>query len=284
MQYLTQRKLTYGLATLPALGFLLLQVWPLGYGLRSALTDTQGHFTTAHVQKVFADTLFLRGLKYNMLVPVISVALEALIGTTMALWFYYFRRGKTFWRTIAIVPFAVPEIVYLLTMKLVLRQHGYLNSMLFNLGGSEWTVAWFQPGSALMVLIIILVDAWRVTPVVFLIVLMALEQLPISYLEAAKIDSATRWQLMRLIQVPLILPALLVALSLRAVDAFRIFATPLVLVGVEGLPVLTSVAYHYKVDANNPPAANVASLTLALALFIATAITLLFTVKGKQSG
>lgn len=284
MHYLTQRKLTYGLAALPALGYLLLQVWPLGYGLRSALTDTQGHFTTAQAQRVFTDSLFLRGLKYNMLVPVISVALEALIGVAMALWFYHLRRGKTFWRTIAIVPFAVPEIVYLLTMKLVFRQHGYLNSMLFNLGGSEWTIGWLQPGSALMVLVVILIDAWRVTPVVFLIVLMALEQLPESYLEAAKIDSATRWQVMRLIQIPLIVPALLVALSLRAVDAFRIFATPLILVGVEGLPVLTSVAYHYKVDANNAAAANVASLTLALTLFMATTITLLFTVKRGRSG
>jgi ABC-type sugar transport system permease subunit len=276
--------LTYSLAALPALGFLLLQVWPLGYGLRSTLTDAQGYFTTAQVQRIFRDSLFLRGLKYNLLVPVISVALEALIGVAMALWFYHLRRGKTFWRTIAIVPFAVPEIVYLLTMKLIFRQHGYLNSMLYQLGGNGWTVGWLQPGSALTVLVIILVDAWRVTPVVFLIVLMALEQLPESYLEAAKVDSATQWQVIRLIQIPLVVPALLVALTLRAVDAFRIFATPLVLVGVEGLPVLTSVAYHYKVDANNPAAANVASLTLALGLFMATVITLLLAAKRRQSG
>lgn len=284
MNYLTQRKLTYGLAALPALGFLLLQLWPLGYALRSALTDVQGHFTTVHLQRVFSDSLFLRGLSYNVLVPVVSVTLEAFIGMAMALWFYHLRRGKTFWRTVAIVPFAVPEIVYLLTMKLVFRQHGYLNSLLYDLGGDGWTVGWFQPGSALAVFVIILVDAWRVTPVVFLIVLMALEQLPESYLEAARVDSATQWQIVRLIQVPLVIPALLVALSLRAVDAFRIFATPFVLVGVEGLPVLTSVAYHYKAEANSPAGANVASLTLALTLFAATAVTLIHAAKKEQKG
>jgi multiple sugar transport system permease protein len=119
--------------------------------------------------------------------------------------------------------------------------------------------------------------------VVFLIVLMALEQMPESYLEAARVDSATRWQIIRLIQVPLAIPALLVALSLRAVDAFRIFATPFVLLGVEGMPVLTSVAYHYKMEANDAVAANAAALTLALALFAATAATLMATGERNAS-
>lgn len=283
MNYLTQRKLTYGLAAFPALGFLLLQAWPLGYAIRSALTDTQGHLTLSHVQRVYADPLFLRGLGYNILVPLVSVIFEAIVGLAMALWFYRLRRGKTFWRTVAIVPFAVPEIVYLLTMKLVFRQHGYLNSLLFNFGGDTSTVGWLQPGSIWMVLIIICIDAWRVTPIVFLIILMALEQLPESYFEAAEVDGATRWQITYLIQVPLIIPALLVALSLRAIDAFRIFATPLVLVGVQALPVMASVAYHYKVDANDSAAANVASLTLALGLFVATAIVFIFTTKKEQT-
>jgi len=274
MDYRRQRKWTYRIAAAPALGFLLLQVVPLGYAVETALTDAQGNLTAAHLRRVFADSLFLRGAGYNLLVPVVSVAVEAVVGVAMALWFFRLRRGKAFWRTVAIVPFAVPEIVYLLTMKLLFRQHGYLNSLLYGFGGNDWTVGWLRPGTALMVIVIILVDAWRVTPVVFLIVLMALEQLPASFLEAAEVDGATRWQVTWRIQIPLVVPALLIALALRAVDAFRIFATPLVLVGVQELPVLTSVAYHYQVEANDPAAANVASLTLGLALLLATAAAL----------
>jgi ABC-type sugar transport system permease subunit len=282
MTYTRRRTWTYGLAALPAMGFLVLQGWPLGRAVISAITDQQGHLTLDHIQAVFSDSLFMRGLRYNLLIPLVSVAFEAFIGLAMALWFYYLRRGRVLWRTIAIVPFALPEIVYLLTAKLIFRQHGYLNSLLYRLGGQTAMVGWFQPESLLSAGVIILVDAWRVTPVVFLIVLMALEQLPESYLEAARVDSASRWQIIRLIQVPLAIPALLVALSLRAVDAFRIFATPFVLMGVEGMPVLTSVAYHYKMEANDPAAANVAALTLALALFTATAATLL--AAGKKEG
>jgi ABC-type sugar transport system permease subunit len=282
MTYTSRRIWTYGLAAVPAMGVLALQAWPLGRAALSAATDQRGHLTVDHIRAVLADPLFLRGVRYNLLIPLASVAFEAVIGLAMALWFYYLRRSRVLWRTIAIVPFALPEIVYLLTAKLIFRQHGYLNSLLYRLGGQGATVGWFQPEGLLSAAVIILVDAWRVTPVVFLIVLMALEQMPDSYLEAARVDSASRWQIIRLIQIPLAVPALLVALSLRAVDAFRIFATPFVLMGVEGMPVLTSVAYHYKMEANDTGAANVAALTLALALFAATAATLL--AAGRRGG
>ncbi len=266
MRFSTQRQFTYTLLTLPALGFLLILLWPLGVALHSALTDTVGRFSTEHLHRVYSDTLFLRGFQFNVLIPVVTVVLEAAIGLSMAVWFYHIRRGKTYWRTIAIVPFAIPEIVYLLTMKLLFRQHGYLNSLLYTTGGEEWTAGWLQPESSLLTVVVILVDAWRVTPVVFLIVLAALEQMPESYIEAARVDGASWWQVTRLVQVPLAVPALVVALSLRTIDAFRIFATPFVLVGVQVMPVLTSVAYHYRMEANDPSAANVSALTLAFTL------------------
>ena len=276
MNYLTRRNLTYWLFAFPALLFLLLQIWPLGEALRSSLTNTNGQLTARNFSDVFADPLFREALRNNIVIPFFSVLLETLIGVGMALGFYNLRRGKTLWRTVAIVPYAVPEIVYVLTMKLVFREHGYLNSLLFSVAGSAGIVGWFQPGHVLTTIMIILIDAWRVTPVVFLIVLVALEQLPESFLDAAKVDGATGWQLARLIQIPLIIPALLIAIALRAIDAFRIFATPLILVGVEGLPVITSVAYHYKVDANNPAQANAAALSLAFFLLLATLAAFMF--------
>jgi len=272
MTFLQRQRLAYMGITAPALAFLSLQVLLIGSALVSSLTDAQGAFTTAHLARVFRDPLFLRGVTYNFVIPFLSVAMEAVTGLAMALWFYHIRRGKTFWRTLAIVPFAVPEIVYLLTMKLLFRQHGYLNSVLVASDLTSGAIGWLNPGEGLVVLVVILVDAWRVTPLVFLIVLAALEQMEESTVEAARVDGASWAQVIRHIQVPLVLPALGVAVALRAVDAFRIFATPLVLVGVEGLPVLTSVAYHYKADLNDPAGANVVALSLALGLVVAASI------------
>jgi multiple sugar transport system permease protein len=284
MTFDTQRKLTYVAVTLPVIAFFLIMLWPLYVAFHSALTNAAGELSFEHVRRVYTDPLFLHGLEFNALIPAVSVALEAIVGLSMALWFYHVRRGKTVWRTIAIVPFAVPEIVYLLTMKLVFRQHGYLNSLISTIGGKESVVGWLQPESALLTVVVILVDAWRVTPIVFLIVLAALEQMPETYIEASRVDGASWWQVTRLIQIPLVLPALVIALALRAIDAFRIFATPLVLAGVQGVPVLTSVAYYYKMDANDASAANVAALTLALGLLLASSFVFLFVARRKRGG
>lgn len=280
MNHWRRQQLVYVLVSVPAILVLLLQAWPLAQAACTALTTADGGFTWDHVQRVYRSPLLQRAVFYNVLVPIVSVAFEAAVGVLMALWFYELRRGRGFWRTIAIVPFAVPEIVYLLTMKLVFRQHGYLNSLLATLGGEGAIVGWLEPGSALMVIVVILVDAWRVTPIVFLIVLTALEQLPDSYVEAARIDGASRVQTARHVLVPLAIPALLVALALRAVDAFRIFATPLVLVGVDAMPVLTTVAYSYEANAHDRAAANVAALTLAAALLLATLAS--FALAGRR--
>lgn len=283
MTYERKRERAYLLAAAPALLFLLLQAWPLAQAVYAALTGSDGSPTLEHVQQVWSGDLFGRAVFYNILIPIVSVAFEAVIGLGMALWFYELRRGKGFWRTIAIVPFAVPEIVYLLTMKLVFREHGYLNSLLFAAGGPEAMAGWLTPGSPLAVLVVIFVDAWRVTPIVFLIVLTALEQIPESFIEAARIDGAGRWLVARHVLIPLAVPALAVALALRAVDAFRIFATPLVLVGVEGLPVLTSVAYHFKENKHDPATANVAALTLAAGLLVVTVAALLVLSRRRRT-
>lgn len=257
---------TYLAFSLPALFYLALQVPLLGSAAYSALSDETGGLTLEHIRRVYEDPLVGRALLNNTLLPLFSVALEAGVGLVMALWFYRIRRGKALWRTLAIVPFAVPEIVYLFTMKLLFRQHGYLNSLAFSTGVLDHLPGWLTPGTVLIWGVMVLVDAWRVTPLVFVIVLAALEQLDESVLEAATVDGARTSQVIRFIQIPLALPALAVAIALRAVDGFRIFATPLVLVGVQGFPVLTSVSYHYQADLHDTAAANVVALALGCGL------------------
>lgn len=271
MTYQRQRRLTYLLVSIPALLFLLSQVWLMWTSASTALTGESARYSLEHVRRVLADPLLLRAVWNNIVIPVAGVLLETIAGLGMAIWFTHIRKGRTFWRTVAVIPFALPEIVYLLTTKLLFRPHGYVNSLLVSLGWSA-PVGWLQPGSLLMPVMIVLIDAWRVTPLVFLIVLAALDQMPRSYIEAARVDGGSLWQVIRYVQVPLVLPALGVAVLLRAVDAFRIFATPLVLVGVEGLPVLTSLAYHYKVDAHNAAAAQVPALMLGIGLVLSLAV------------
>ena len=122
--------------------------------------------------------------------------------------------------------------------------------------------------------VIITIDVWRVTPLVFLLVLVALEQIDRSLLEAVRLDGGGVWAEVRHVQIPLVLPMLGIAVALRAIDAFRIFATPFVLMGIQGFPVVTSFAYHRWADRGDPEGANAAALMLAAAIALATAVAL----------
>lgn len=281
MRFSRHRHLVYVAAVAPAFILLFgLVVVPLVVAVRTTIVGPTG-FDLSPVRRAAAEPLVREALLWNTVLPLGSLAVEALAGLGLALWFYRLRRGRRFWTVVALVPFAVPEIVYLVTMKLLLREHGYLNSVLLGFGIEP--VGWLQAGSALVPLTVLLVDAWRVTPIVFLICLAGLEQIPPAYLDAAAVDGASTWQVIRLIQVPLVLPAFLVAMALRSVDAFRIFATPFVLVGVDDLPVLTSVAYWFAYVRNDRAAGNVAALMLALVLFLAAVAVLLISSRGRRS-
>jgi multiple sugar transport system permease protein len=282
LSYARAKRISYAGAVVPALFVISAQVLLLGSALMAASKDELGQWTLEHVSRVFSDPLFLRGIVYNFVVPAAGVFLEALVGVGMAFWFMSVRRQKMLWRTIAVLPFALPEIVYLLTMKLLFREHGYLNSLLVGELGVADSIGWLEPGGGLLVATVILIDAWRVTPFVFLLVLAALEQLPESYVEAARVDGANRWHIMKRIQLPLILPALGVALALRSIDAFRIFAAPLVLAGVEGMPVLSSVAYHYRTDLNDIAGASVVGLVLTLFLVMTGGVALLIISRRRK--
>jgi multiple sugar transport system permease protein len=103
-----------------------------------------------------------------------------------------------------------------------------------------------------------------VTPVVFLLLLAGLAAIPDDVQEAARMDGAGSIRRLWFVTLPLLRPALFAALLLRGVDALRMFATPLVLTGVEGVPVLSTYAYHQWSDYGHDMAAAAAACVLAL--------------------
>jgi len=161
-----------------------------------------------------------------------------------------------------VVPFALPEIVFLMIMRYVFAPRGYANGALAAIGLPP--AQWLLPGHAISFVTVVVVDAWHVTPVVFLLLLAALTSIPGEIEEAAQLDGAGRLACFARITLPLLRPALLAAVVLRGLDALRVFATPLVLTGVEGVPVLSTYAYHQWSDYGNDGAAAAAATLLAL--------------------
>lgn len=243
---------------------LLLLVYPMGYAIVLALTDPlSGRFPSdANLLEIGHDPLFWRAALNNAVLPLASVAVELVVGLALALFLSLRFPGRAALRAIVIVPFALPEIVVLTIMRYIFVPRGYANAALAaaHLPGLEW----LTPGSRLAWLTVVVVDAWHVTPVVFLVLLAALADIPDEIREAAQLDGAGALTRLWRITLPLLRPALLAAVLLRGVDALRIFATPLVLTGVEGVPVLSSYAYHQWSDYGNDAAAAVAACVLAV--------------------
>ncbi|MBI4736208.1 MAG: sugar ABC transporter permease [candidate division NC10 bacterium] len=111
-------------------------------------------------------------------------------------------------------------------------------------------------------------DAWKVTPLVMLILLAGLQAIPGELYEAARTDGASRWRQFAAITLPLLKPALTMALIVRGVDAFRIFALPLALTG-RGLPVLSTYAYVEYLEYGNPHTSAASSAILLIMILLA---------------
>jgi len=249
----------------PLVGYLaLFLAYPTLYAVKLSFSDTvTGAFPSAANFRLLAgDGLFWRAVVGNVVLPVAIVAVEVAGGLALAVLLAERLPARRLLRTIVVIPFALPEVVFLTIMRYVFAPRGYANAALAAAGVGP--VAWLLPGRPLTFLTVVLADAWHVTPVVYLMLLAALGSIPDEIGEAACLDGAGALRRFAFITLPLLRPALLSAVLLRGLDALRVFATPLMLAGAEGLPVLSTYAYHQWSDYGNDGAAAAASSLLAL--------------------
>jgi multiple sugar transport system permease protein len=144
---------------------------------------------------------------------------------------------------------------------------GFFNQTLAALGVGP--VNWLG-STAIALWSVILVDIWHWVPFVFLILFAAVEGLPVEVLEAARVDGATRWQLLRLVMIPLLRPAIIVALLFRTILAFKVFDEVYLLTsGGPGTSTELVSVYLYKVFFDQGQLGYGALLSLALIAAIA---------------
>ncbi|MCT8159526.1 carbohydrate ABC transporter permease [Pseudoruegeria sp. SHC-113] len=185
---------------------------------RQAVWEWEGLRNYAHLAK---DTLFKAGILNTIIFSVVAVAFQMVLGFWLALLTTRVTRFRIFYRTVFILPILVPGIIIGAIWKLMYSyDFGVINQVILWLGGNP--VDWLgNPDLALMSVII--VDVWHWTPFCFLLMLASLESLPQDIFEAAEIDGAGRWQVLRHIVLPLMLPAIIVTFIFRMILAFKVF-------------------------------------------------------------
>jgi trehalose/maltose transport system permease protein len=161
----------------------------------------------------------LNTLKFS----IVSVTLETLLGLGVAMLLNQNFKGRTFVRTAVLVPWAIPTIVSAKMWGWMLHdQFGIINQWLVDLGLIADKIAWTaQPEYALWT--VVAVDVWKTTPFMALLILAALQTLPKDCYEAAEVDGVHPLRVFWKVTLPLIRPALMVAVIFRLLDALRVF-------------------------------------------------------------
>jgi trehalose/maltose transport system permease protein len=178
----------------------------------------------ANYQSLLGEGAFRDALSHTVVFTVSSVALETLLGLAIALVIHSNFRGRGGVRTAMLVPWAIPTVVSAAMWQWMYHDvFGVVNDILVNrLHILDEKVAWLaNPATALPA--IIAVDVWKTTPFMALLLLAGLQLIPGDVYEASTVDGASKLQQFYQITLPLLKPALLVALIFRTLDAFRVF-------------------------------------------------------------
>lgn len=231
------RTLTVATYLTPALiGILLVNVFPIFYNLYISLTNRNGPRRFAEGKYEFVgvtDDNYLRLLGESdfyivfgktLLYAVVCVFFFFVVGLTFALIMNHPAiKGKALWRTLMILPWAVPTWITALIWKFLFHeQYGPINQIMESVGlsGVEWLL---QPTSAFIAITI--VNIWMSYPFFMLILLGGLQAIPADIYEAASIDGAGWWRQFFRLTLPLLRPVALPSIILSTITTFQMFNT-----------------------------------------------------------
>ena len=169
---------------------------------------------------LFTSERFLGSIFKTTLLTILAISIELILGLAIALLFFREIPGIRFFRGIVVLPMIITPVVAALMFRLFLDPiTGPLSYLLSMLGFPS--PEWFGHETALITMVII--DAWQWTPFFFLVFLTGLLGIERSELEAAEIDGAGFFQKLRYIILPHLRLIMLIALTIRAIDCFKIF-------------------------------------------------------------
>jgi multiple sugar transport system permease protein len=253
----------------------LVAVYPVVYGvwlslhqyslLTAGLSRWASPAGLGNYKDALSDPDFWSAFRITLEFTVASVFFETLIGLGMALVMKEAFRGQGVVRTVVLVPWAVLTVVTAIMWKTIFDPNlGFVNQIL---GGK--TVWLGQEPQALLVMIF--ADTWKTAPFMALLLLAGLQVIPADIYEAAKVDGATTWQRFVKITLPLLTPALLVALIFRTMDALRAFDLPKVLTnGANGTTTLSLLAQRtFQDNRLYGQGSSIAILTFILVMIVA---------------
>jgi multiple sugar transport system permease protein len=238
-----------------------------------AFQGDEGGYSLEPIRRMLGDERFAKALTTTLLLVVIIVPIQFVVAMGMALVVNARLKGTDLWLYVFALPLGVSELAAGIVWFSIFTEQGWLNSLLTQVGILDRPFIFLDyQRPALLILTIVVAEAWRATSIVMIILVAGLQGIPRDYLEAADVFGATAWQRVRHVILPLLKPSIRVALILRTILAFQVFATVIALAG-SATNVLAGEAYRWYQNLRD---ARVAAAYASLILILSVVSTILF--------
>jgi trehalose/maltose transport system permease protein len=256
--------------------------WPLARTIAFSFTDAYlsdleswQFIGLANYLTLLWDPLWWQAVGVTLSFTVISVGLETLLGLGIALVLNAHMPGRGLLRAAVLIPWAIPTVISAKMWGWMLHDlYGVVNAVLLTLGLIDAPWAWLaEPKLAFAS--VVAVDVWKATPFMTLLILAALQMLPREIYQAGQIDGAGPLRMFWRVTLPLIRPALMVAIIFRGLDAMRVFDVVYVLTGNNPATTTMSVyARQQLVDFQDVGYGSAAATGLFLVVALTTVMVL----------
>lgn len=266
----------------PALVLLLfVTAFPLVYNLWNSFHNvvlTNGNAPRtfsglSNYKNLFTQPGFTAALEHTVGFTVVSVVLETIAGLGLAVMLNKAFRGRGVLRAAILIPWAVPTVVSATLWQTMFDpRSGFVDYLLKSMHLPGGNLSWFS-GEWTAWTAIFVADAWKNVPFMAIVLLAGLQVIPTDVYEAARLDGASAWQAFRRVTLPLLRPALLVALVFRTLQSFLIFDVIYIMTG--GGPGTRTVTLSYLdwksflVDTNFGVGGAISLILIVFALLIA---------------
>jgi multiple sugar transport system permease protein len=267
-----ERRLAWMLCAPAVIAMLVVTGYPIGYAIYLSLQkydlrfpDQREFVGLSNYKDVLTSSTWWEDVAHTLVITVFSVGIELVLGMAIALVMHraIFGRGPV--RAAILIPYGIITVVAAFTWRYAFDPAaGFVQTLPLI---SDTAAPLTQQKSSFVV--IILTEVWKTTPFMALLLLAGLALVPDELHEAAKVDGASAWQRFVRITLPLMKPAILVALLFRTLDAFRVFDTVYIQTqGANGTETVSILGYYVTISRVNVGLGNAVSVLIFICVLL----------------
>ncbi|HVD41042.1 MAG TPA: sugar ABC transporter permease [Solirubrobacterales bacterium] len=268
----SERKLAWMLCAPAVVAMLLVTAYPIVYAVILSLQDVDlrfpdegGFVGLSNYTAVLSSDLWWTDFFNTVFIMVISVAIELVLGMAIAMVMYRAIFGRGVVRTSVLIPYGIITVVAAFAWQFAFSpETGFVNNLPLIPDEKDWFGGRFSSFA-----VIIMAEVWKTTPFMALLLLAGLVTIDSQLYEAARVDGATAWQRFTRITLPLMKPAILVALLFRTLDAFRVFDTIFIMTrGALDTESVSILGYNQLISRLNLGLGSAVSVLIFLCVFL----------------